>query len=157
MADGLIAKEIDGEMRPHCQPCNATFHQCVYASTLEHFQERVEKGASARDPPKKHAKNVAARKGRNKHIHRPKWRFANRHHDEGTPAPSVEAPFTTSLSTLESWHVTAWDAYAFTRSLTRTYGFEICRSVRIRSFGVGNRGENETIILVSFWLRTAGL
>ena len=39
------------------------------------------------------------------------------------------------VSTLESWGVTARGACAFTRSLTRTYHFEIHRSVRLEDAG----------------------
>ena len=67
VADGLMAKEVDGVMRPHCKPCNHTFHQCIYASLLDHFEGRKAKGSKLRQGSKRHSKNATAWKGREKH------------------------------------------------------------------------------------------
>ena len=44
-------------------------------------------------------------------------------------------PFTIGGSAHSNWGVTTWGACAFTRSLTRTYHFEMHRSVRLEDVG----------------------
>ena len=60
VAEGLVAKVVDGQQRAHCEPCNKTFHQCILSALKAHFLGVKATGKQTRTPSKSHAKKASA-------------------------------------------------------------------------------------------------